>query len=334
MQSFDLAAVLRIPELPTYIKRVERAMADVLQTDNQYLHVPISRLLQVRGKRLRPSLVIAAALSQGAKITDDIIAGCVAVELIHISSLVHDDIIDAAVTRWNIPTISSKEGTSAAILVGDYLQAKACAHAATVNAGVAKVAAETIAALCAGQALELTDQNNIYRTEASYLTAIKGKTAALLEASCRIGALCAVLSKPQEQALAQYGHEFGLAFQLIDDVLDFLSTPELSGKPIGNDIREGTYTLPLILSLGISGAKVKNHLQHPTNTTTSTLMDILKKDTSFTKTIALARKYNASAVTSLRHMEHQDNVVGMRQLPTRYLDWALTNLVAPALTEY
>jgi geranylgeranyl pyrophosphate synthase len=326
MQPFNLGTVLNIPELPMYISRFEQAMSDVLRTDNQYLQTPIARLLSVRGKRLRPSLVIAAALVDG-KITDDVITGCTAIELVHISSLVHDDIIDNAATRWNIPTISSREGSSAAILVGDYLQAKACAHAASISAAVAEVIAEVIATLCEGQALELTDLHNSARTMDAYLATIHGKTAALLAAACKIGGLCAGMSKTNIAALTQYGEAFGMAFQLVDDVLDFLSTPERYGKPTSTDVHEGVYTMPLLLSLRHSSNKnVQNRLR---DHEASDLVATMLQDGSIARTLNDAKRYNLQAITALESITTSSALEGLKNLPQAYLQWALSQLVAP-----
>lgn len=302
-------------------------MAEVLRTDTQYLHEPITRLLQVRGKRLRPSLVIAAALTSGGEVTDDIVAGCVAVELVHISSLVHDDIIDEATTRWNIPTVSNREGSSAAILVGDYLQAKACAHAATISAEAATVAAETIAALCQGQGTELTHQHDSGRSVSSYLAAVDGKTASLFAAACKIGGLCNNLPRDRITALAKYGESFGMAFQLVDDVLDFLSTVELSGKPVGNDVREGVYTMPLLLALENDSAKAVQTLLK--KQAIPELIETMFRDDSFSKTLAAAENYNQQAEMALENLTPNEAFAGLKKLPRAYTTWALENLANP-----
>lgn len=330
MSSLDLATLLRIPQLSQHIDRVEKDMQHAVAADNPFLSEPVARLLAVRGKRLRPTLLIAAASIQTADISESVIAGCVAIELIHIASLVHDDIIDEAATRWNIPTISAKEGIGRAVLVGDYFLARATQQAATVNAEVAGIASSVIAELCEGQAYELADAHNIGRTMTSLLRAMRSKTAALMSASCRIGALCAAYTPEQVAALGRYGDAFGMAFQFLDDALDFLSTPELSGKPTGNDVREGTYTMPLILALGSPDAgKVKKLIDDPTDSARTMLVSLLLEGGYIGKTIAEARKYNQLAVNALRDFSHDATVTqSLSELPDAYLAWSLDHYTA------
>jgi geranylgeranyl pyrophosphate synthase len=324
MSSLDLAAILRIPELPQQLARIGQDLKDVTASDNPFLQGPLARLLTVRGKRLRPSLVLASA----GQSTEAVFAGCATVELIHLASLVHDDVIDNADSRWGIPTISSQEGVDRAILVGDYLLAKAAQQAAAINAEAAHIAATTIAELSEGQAYELMDTRNLHRSATDLKKSLFGKTAALMSASCRIGGLCAGYTSEQIAALAEYGECFGMAFQLIDDVLDFLSTSELLGKPTGTDVREGVYTMPVILALAGQHHQVVEPLLDDTSPEARVkLIDILTQDNCFTRTIAEARQYNDRAVKALDNV-FDDSLAGLRALPTAYITWSLQQYVA------
>jgi geranylgeranyl pyrophosphate synthase len=327
MSSFNVAAILDIPELPVYLEQVEKRIIEALASDNEHLNKSISHLLQVRGKRLRPSLVIAAATSQGGNVDDKVLASCASVELLHLASLVHDDIIDESATRWNIPTISAEEGSGQAILVGDYLLAKAYQEAAAVSAEAAQVIAATIADLTDGQVRELADKFNLKRTEESYLKSIHGKTAALFAASCRLGGLCAGSSKKVVDSLSTYGENFGMAFQLIDDALDFVSSPKLLGKPVGNDIAEGVYTMPLFVALaGPNRERVKTALQ-PGKASGTKLTELLLQAESISHTLHAARNYVIAADESLKQVGDK---LALQRLPQAYLSWSLNNLVAPS----
>lgn len=258
----------------------------------------VARLLQAHGKRLRPSLVIAVAYHSGRQIDAQVIDVAAAVELVHISSLVHDDIMDDGLLRWGVPTIHTKEGTDTAILAGDYLLAKACALAAGVSGQAATVVAEAIAELCEGQARELSDQYNSDRTVDSLLLAIKGKTAALFAASCVLGAGLADLSQADIESLDGYAESFGIAFQYMDDVADFTQSSLAAGKSVGNDIREGNYTLPVILSLqSTDGQRLKGLLKQDDASTA--ILEILQRDGTIDRTRQEAEAYKQRARLSL-----------------------------------
>lgn len=328
MNSLDLATILKTPNLKSQLGQVEQAMHKVLPS-NPHIKKSLARLINAPGKRLRPSLVIAVAMSQSSEINQRIISGCVAIELIHIGSLVHDDIIDHADTRWNIPTINSQEGSARAIVLGDFLLAKACQVAATISTEVAGLVAGTITDLCDGQTRELADQYNLNRTTESLLKSMKGKTAALIAAACQVGGLCVGMNSQEVHVLDQYGEAFGMSFQLIDDLLDYLSSTELLGKSIGNDINEGVYTLPLLLSLkGPESEKIKKWVSQKERVFRPELVEIMLGNGTIKKTIMKAQFYNQSAIRTLVALDNKNLTGHLSNLPATYLDWAIKNLVA------
>ena len=180
--------------------------------------------------------------------------GAVSVELVHLGSLYHDDVMDDATTRRTVESVNARWGNLTAILAGDYLLAKASEIAASLGTEVAGLLAATIGRLCEGQILELQHAFDLERTEGAYLSSIDGKTASLLGTACRIGGIVADLPRPQIDALTTFGNGFGMAFQIVDDLLDVTSTDEELGKPAGHDLIEGTYTLPVIRTLAAGGA--------------------------------------------------------------------------------
>ncbi len=172
-----------------------------------------------------------------------------AVELVHLGSLHHDDVIDEAETRRGVPSVNARWSNIVAILSGDYLLARASSLAASLGAEVAGLLANTIGELCRGQVLELQHLFNVGRTEEDYVSTIEGKTASLFATACRIGGMVCEVDESTLDALTRYGYHAGMCFQVVDDVLDLTGTQDALGKPSGRDLTQGVYTLPVIYAL-------------------------------------------------------------------------------------
>jgi len=235
--------------MTTDLARVEAELVRAVQAADPFLTGVTSHLIPAGGKRLRPALALAVGALAGQPVSDDVVMGAVAVELVHLGSLYHDDVIDAATTRRTVESVNARWGNLVAILAGDFLLARASEIAAALGTEVAGLLAATIGRLCEGQVRELSQAFDAGRTEESYLTSIGGKTAALMSTACRIGAITAGISRAGTDASTEYGQQIGMVFQIIDDVLDVVATPEELGKPAGNDIADGVYTLPVIRAL-------------------------------------------------------------------------------------
>jgi geranylgeranyl pyrophosphate synthase len=234
------------------LERIEVRLRDAVSADDRFLGEVAGHLLSAGGKRLRPTLTLSAAYAvygADAATSDDAITGGAAVELVHLGSLYHDDVIDEAETRRGVPSVNARWSNIVAILAGDYLLAQASALAASLGADVAALLAATIGELCRGQVLELQYLYDTDRSEDSYLSAIEGKTATLMATSCRVGGMVSNVSADTLDALTQFGHHLGMCFQVVDDVLDITRTEAELGKPAGNDVHEGVYTLPVIYAL-------------------------------------------------------------------------------------
>jgi len=237
--------------------RVEVRLRDAVSADDRFLGEAAGHLLAAGGKRLRPTLTFCSAYAaRGAETgaSDDVITGGAAVELVHLGSLYHDDVIDEAETRRGVPSVNARWSNIVAILAGDYLLAQASGLAASLGADVAALLAATIGELCRGQVLELQYLFDTERTEDSYLSTIEGKTASLMATSCRVGGMVSDVSADTLDALTQFGQHVGMCFQIVDDVLDVTRTEAELGKPVGNDVLEGVYTLPVIYALQSSCA--------------------------------------------------------------------------------
>ncbi|GAC1505769.1 MAG: polyprenyl synthetase family protein [Candidatus Dormibacteraceae bacterium] len=227
---------------------VEAALRDGINHDPDVVAAPMADLFAAGGKRLRPALVLLSARC-GHYDLERVIPAAMAVELTHAATLVHDDVIDRAPVRRGRPTVAAALGDEPAIVIGDFYFAKAYEHAArTDSTEVVGLLARTVMEICAG---EVRQQEIRYRysTEAGeYMQRIEAKTATLLAACCEIGALLGGLPLDQRSALHEYGRLLGLAFQIADDVLDYMASEGEIGKPIGHDVAEGFATLPLMLA--------------------------------------------------------------------------------------
>jgi octaprenyl-diphosphate synthase len=207
----------------------------------------IAQYLQVSGgKRLRPALVLLSSRLCGYQDFPAIRLGAV-VELIHTATLVHDDIIDGAETRRGRPSANHRWGNHMSVLAGDWLYMQAFNVAlAERNFKILDLLIGVTQVMVEGELLQLTHLRKLDVTEEAYLELADRKTACLFSTSLRLGAVLAARSDEEEARLGSFGTNLGLAFQLIDDVLDFTSSEEILGKPIGSDLREGKITLPLI----------------------------------------------------------------------------------------
>jgi len=225
-----------------------KALAEFWHVEFPELHDMLRHIL-VGGKILRPALTfMSGRCIDGA--TGKILNMATANELMHIATLVHDDAIDRADTRRGRLTINKLWGTEKAILLGDFLFARAGEFAAsTDNLRVTKLFSQTLGIIAVGELRQARDIYSPAQNMEGYLQRIAGKTAALLKMSAESGAILAGGTEGQIQALAGYGYDLGLAFQIVDDILDFIGTEEELGKPVGSDLRQGTVTLPAILAM-------------------------------------------------------------------------------------
>jgi heptaprenyl diphosphate synthase len=240
---------LGLPRLEEELKRVEPLLMSSVTTGDGFLDDVTTHLIAAGGKRLRPLLCLAAATAGERDATRDELKGAVSVELVHLASLYHDDVIDEASVRRNVESVNSRFGNLVAIVAGDYLLARSAAIAADLGTEIAGLLADTLARLCEGQVSEVRSAFQVSRTREEYFSAIAGKTAALMATSCRIGAIIGGLARDEIDAMTTYGQCVGMAFQLRDDVLDIVATNGELGKPAGQDLAEGIYTLPVLTAL-------------------------------------------------------------------------------------
>jgi geranylgeranyl pyrophosphate synthase len=230
--------------LPVRMSQVEERLAEVSGGYGPRLGEEAEATLTAGGKRMRPLLVLMAA---GDRAGDRAMRVASAVEMVHMATLVHDDVLDGAPVRRGRPTVVARSGRDRAVGVGDLLFSRAFAELA-VDGGEAEVAELSSAsvALALGELAQRHDAFDTSITEERYLERCSLKTARLFESACRLGRISS--GRPGTEEIASFGREIGLAFQLLDDVLDVTGPPERTGKARGTDLLDGTVTLPLILA--------------------------------------------------------------------------------------
>ena len=318
----SLSDLLRLPDLDGDLQRVDEALRCAVRSEDPFLSEVASHLITAGGKRLRPALAVAAAVAGGATVSDDVIQGAVAVELVHLGSLYHDDVMDNADTRHGVPSVNARWGNLVAIVAGDFLLARASEIAASLGTEVAGLLAATIGRLCEGQVAEVQTAFDAGRGETAYMAAIAGKTASLYAASCRIGAITAGLGSGLVGALTSFGDAFGMAFQIRDDVLDVIGTDEILGKPAGHDMVEGVYTLPVIRALAapVAGGELRALLGTPLDEPARNKARAIVRSThGVAASIAVARRFADASAGALAPI-HGPVAVGLAGLAHRLLD--------------
>jgi heptaprenyl diphosphate synthase len=328
----ELARLFGIPDLPERLAAVDARIAEALGADGALLGEASVRVAANGGKRLRPLLTIVGA-ALGDRFDPRVVNAAAAVELVQVGSLVHDDILDQADTRRGRPTINAVEGVNHAVLAGDYILARAAELAASVSREAAELIAVTLGELCEGQVRELRDSYDPDRSVDDHLASVRGKTAALFECACRLGAECGGLSDANTAALARYGHAFGMGFQVLDDVLDLIGNDEALGKPTGNDIESGVYTLPVIDALtGPRGRHLRRLLTGPLGRDAdgpgraaelARALGLVRESGSVSTALAAMDRYCDDARRAVGHLDQTTIGEGLTTFPRTYTTWAL-----------
>jgi heptaprenyl diphosphate synthase len=293
---------LRLISVETDLARLETLLAESVIFGDEYLDSVTTHLIYAGGKRLRPLLAIASATSGERPASQDDLLGAVALELMHLASLYHDDVMDEADIRRNVDSVNARYGNLIAIVAGDYLMARSATIAADLGADAAGLLARTLAWLTRGQVSEVRTAYSIERTEADYFEAIEGKTASLMASSCRMGALTARLNEKESAALTEFGRCFGMVYQLRDDILDVVATGNQLGKPAGQDLAEGIYNLPTLFALRDAnlGDELRNLLGASLNDDDrERARKLVIATDGITQTIASAQRYLAQAHQAL-----------------------------------
>lgn len=231
------------------MSQVDAVIASRLRSEVALIHRIAQYIVQAGGKRMRPKLVLLFANALGYTRPDRFELAAV-VEFIHTATLLHDDVVDESSLRRGKPTANALFGNAASVLVGDFLYSRAFQMMVSVDRiRVLEVLAEATNVIAEGEVLQLMNMHDPDISVDSYLRVIRFKTAKLFEASARLGAVLAEAPPDVEEACAGYGRALGTAFQLIDDVLDYEGETQELGKNVGDDLREGKTTLPLLIAM-------------------------------------------------------------------------------------
>jgi len=295
------------------LRTVEAELREEIQGDPPEVAAPMANLFEAGGKRIRPALVLLSAMP-GRYDLARLVAAAMAVELTHAATLVHDDVIDRSAVRRGRPTVAALLGDEPAIVIGDYYFAKAYELAArTHSPEVVAILARTVMTICAGEVRQQTIRYRFSTDVDEYMRRIESKTARLVAACCDIGALLGGLEGEQRAALRTYGRELGLAFQIADDVLDYLGTEGEVGKPIGHDIAEGFATLPLMLSsIKIEDGRRLDEAE------ARHVADAVRKSDGPQRALDQAREHANVARAQLSKLDHSEAVSALASL-TEYV---------------
>jgi len=263
-------ALLMPQDAPALLAPVHAALAQVedkMKSVDADVFAPLANafieLIGQGGKRLRPALALLVAGLQDGHVSESVnaragmtpaaqplIALAAAVEMLHTATLVHDDVIDGALLRRDAPTLNASWSAGATVLAGDYMFARSAQFAAeTESVRVITIFSDTLRVIVDGEMRQLADRNDFDQDPQAYYQRIYAKTASLYSAATEAAAVLVGLPSAQVQALKSFGYQFGMAFQIVDDILDFIGTDAALGKPAGSDLLQGTLTLPFLYYL-------------------------------------------------------------------------------------
>jgi len=281
-------------------------------------------IISAGGKRLRPTLLLLCCGALGFN-GDQRFNMAAVVEFIHTATLLHDDVVDDSAMRRGNPTANARFGNPASVLVGDFLYSRAFQMMVDAQSmRVMEVLANATNVIAEGEVMQLMNMHNSGLDEAGYLQVIRSKTAKLFEASARVGAILAGATAAMEEACADYGQALGTAFQVIDDVLDYTGDALVMGKNLGDDLREGKATLPLIAAMQRGTSSERATIEQAIETGDVTMLDAVIAIVQTTGALDIARsaaqqeaKRAVAAAQQLPDGPHKDCLI---QLASQLLD--------------
>ena len=302
----------------------EARFKEVLSGESSFIWEISQHLLENHGKRLRPACVLLVSRAFGEK-SERGIETAVALELIHTATLLHDDVIDQSPTRRGEMTVSYKWSNLVSVLMGDYLFAKAFRTLVGIGSpSIMKTVSSATERVSIGQLNEIKESKNFALAEGDYLKIISDKTASLFAAACESGCILHQSDQKQIAGFKIYGQNFGMAFQIVDDLLDIIGNQEKTGKEVGTDLREGKVTLPLIYSLQQEApTKRKNILKYLENG---------YSNSSFEKVVSFIQEKGGTVYSHKKASEFgQKALESIQFLPDSIYNKSLKDLVAFAL---
>ena len=270
--------------------QVDQVIARKLESSVPLVGNVSQYIISAGGKRLRPALLLLCCGALGYEGQQRFNMAAV-VEFIHTATLLHDDVVDDSALRRGSPTANARFGNPASVLVGDFLYSRAFQMMVdTQSMRIMAVLADATNIIAEGEVMQLMNMHNAGLDEAGYLQVIRSKTAKLFEASARVGAILSGASAPLEEACSQYGQALGTAFQVIDDVLDYTGDAAVMGKNLGDDLREGKATLPLIAAMQRGTNQERQTIQKAIETGDVGMLDAVIAIVKNTGALDIARK--------------------------------------------
>jgi len=286
--------------------RVNQTILANMQSDVALIPQLAGYLIASGGKRLRPLLTLASARLCGLTQGDEAINLAASVEFIHTATLLHDDVVDDSSLRRGAASANAVWGNKASVLVGDFLYSRAFQlMVADRNLATLKTLADASAVIASGEVAQLTTANDLGTNHQDYLDVIEAKTAALFAAACQVGAEAARAREAEIEALRTYGHNLGMAFQLIDDALDYSADQEKLGKSVGDDFAEGKVTLPVLLAYEQGDADEQDFWRRTIERLDQREGDLdrakalIARHDAIAGTVAAAERYGARATAAL-----------------------------------
>lgn len=281
--------------------QVEETLNQVARNAPADMGEPLSYVLKTGGKRVRPALTLLAGKFHNYNV-EALVYAAAAMELLHTATLVHDDTLDGSNLRRGKASVNHLWGSSQAVLLGDYLFATSARMTSeTENVRVMKLFAQTLMNICGGELQESLNPFNQSRER--YLQAIGNKTASLLSAAAETGAVLSDAPEVVVQSLKDYGYNLGVAFQIVDDILDFTGDKETLGKPVGIDLSRGVYTLPVILTLeGSEGDSVREVLSKDRQMGAELLMEMVRNSSVIDDCYRVVQSFCDQACSALKQV--------------------------------
>jgi octaprenyl-diphosphate synthase len=289
--------------------KVKKTLASISHIDYQWLSEQLSHLVRETGKALRPALTLLSGKCFKYNF-EYLLPMAASVELMHTATLVHDDAIDNAATRRGQATINSIFGDEIAILMGDYLFAKAGEFVAdTQTPRVIKLFSQTLGIISSGEINQFRGAFNVNQTRDEYFRRIYGKTASLFSLSTQSGAILSHATEKGVTVMKDYADNVGIAFQIVDDILDFTSTEEAMGKPVGSDLIQGTLTLPAIMLTEryIEDNPVKKAFETRDNKYVTKAIEMVRNSDIIDKCYEMASEYCDKACRNLKSLPRTDS---------------------------
>ncbi|UAL45771.1 heptaprenyl diphosphate synthase component II [Sutcliffiella horikoshii] len=283
---------------------IENELEATIQTERALLQEASLHLLQAGGKRIRPVFVLLAA-KLGTYDIHKVKNVAVALELMHMASLVHDDVIDDAELRRGKATIKAKWDNRIAMYTGDYIFARSLEMMTKVEDIEAhRILSNTLVELCKGEIEQIRDKYNYDQNLRTYLRRIKRKTAILIAVSCQLGAITSGVPASVHQSLYWFGYYVGMSFQITDDILDFTSTEEQLGKPAGSDLLQGNITLPVLYAMEspVLNEKIRTIHEHSDSKEIKEIIDMIKGSDAIDRSFALSDRYLNKAFKELENL--------------------------------